>query len=352
MRQIESIQALRGIAACLVVMHHVALVLPVSASGPSVFHVIAGHGVAGVDLFFVISGFIITLLVDQTPPGERQRADFALRRFLRIFPLYWFYTLVRLVFSVLPGSARLDSAGAGYIVASFLLIPWSNGNNSVHPILDQGWTLSYEVFFYLTFLLLLRCRTLTMVVMTTVLFAALALIGPWFTAAPAPAMVFTRPILMEFVLGMWIGVAFSRGWLTWQRSILIAAVLAAIAVVVGLNSQPTEKGWTSVGLYGSAAGVVVVVALAMERQGWLRVPTWLKTLGDASYSLYLVHGFLTTALLLGFRYYAPARSWPSNLAGPVLTMSIAPIGVIAYWLIERPITRRLQRLRDRLKLQP
>ena len=131
-RSIQSVQALRALAALLVVFEHVDM---------------AKVGAFGVDIFFVISGFVIAYVSRTDTP-----ARFMLKRLFRIIPLYWSATvLVFLVACLAPWALKSTTNDLGDLIKSLLFIPYMKDSGAVQPVLFLGWTLNYEMFFYAIF---------------------------------------------------------------------------------------------------------------------------------------------------------------------------------------------------------
>src|SRR6185437_14170487 len=134
---LDNIQALRAIAALLVVFVHLAV--PVAALG------VAPFGAGGVDLFFVISGFIMVYTTVGRPISG---AEFLGRRIVRIVPLYWLLTLAVFGIALIaPTLLQFTTASWGQLLKSLFFIPFAKANGDVQPVLFLGWTLNYEMFF-------------------------------------------------------------------------------------------------------------------------------------------------------------------------------------------------------------
>jgi len=241
-------------------------------------------GTSGVDLFFVISGFIMVV----TTSGEVKPVDFWRRRIVRVVPLYWLLTLT-MVFAalVMPSLFKTLKVAPMTLIQSLLFFPHfsQSFDDRIWPLLVPGWTLNYEMFFYAVFgatLVLPRKHRLTLL---TAGFISLVLIG--YAAGPfasAAARTYTSPMLLEFLAGAWIASA-------WQaRRIQPGLAPSLILVLVGLallvfRDQPPLGPLTQ--LLG--ASMVVVGALGPSFARFRnRV---LHAIGDSSYSLYLTHIF-------------------------------------------------------------
>lgn len=320
-RRLLGLQYLRGIAATGVVIFHVTQELGMPWR----------LGARGVDLFFVLSGF---LMIAITQNGARPGSFFR-DRFLRVVPLYWIVTAATVAVGLLGLSPRV-SLDPARIAASFAFLPYSahGGRGIGVPVVPQGWTLNAEMLFYAIFTLILFLPRYRMVALTGVI-AGLVAAGRIFHPSGTALFSWTHPQLLEFVAGGWLGVA----WVRPDRRILIVALLLAamllwIPDLIGPGLRP--------GLRGAGATLVVMAVLFFEVRG-RGIPRWrpLELLGDASYSIYLWQFFaLQTCFVVGPRLHAPV----AVTAAAALVTAIGG-GIAAYWLIERPLLDALHRRR-------
>lgn len=198
--RVLSIQYLRGMAALMVVAYHASnrVAQNFSENTQQIFQL--GH--AGVDIFFVISGFIIWTIGRNAPADP---ASFMLRRVIRLAPLYWMATGTWVVLLWVSG-AQWISLDAGHLLRSLFFIPhWSpTFPDTFWPVLVPGWTLLFEMFFYAVFSCVLvfdpRRRFAALVSMLFVLVAT----GFFFEPEWMPAVAYTSPLLLEFVGGVFI----------------------------------------------------------------------------------------------------------------------------------------------------
>jgi exopolysaccharide production protein ExoZ len=330
------IQYLRAIAALMVVWHHATAQVPgLHALFPS------GFGAFGVDLFFVISGFIIAFT---TYGHEARPTTFFRRRLERIVPLYWTLTLAMVALALLPPHVFSTlSPTSRTALQSLLFIPHFSDTrpNEIWPLLVPGWTLNFEMFFYALFALLLapgRARTVPLLVGVCVALVALgALVKPH----NAIARTYTDARLLEFALGAVIGEWHARGG--GLRSAALSWLLMLLGAALLLWTGPAGAG-IAPQLIG--AGLLVAgclhPALSARRIGLLH------RLGDASYSIYLTHVFTLAALGLVWRKLLPgASTFGSGATFMVLACaSSALVGWLCFTWVERPL---MQRLRSREK---
>lgn len=286
--KLDGIQTLRGIAAVVVAVFHFS-VLERAFYGPDLLlPSFAGYGRAGVDLFFVISGFIMVLVTGNAASGARSAYEFLIKRAIRIYPPYWIVTLVVLGIWWLSSGQQfgmLIGKDPNWI-ASFTLWPQDR-----YPVLLVGWTLIHEMYFYLVFAALLfapiKWRRALLLFWALVVIAASLL---RFEPAAAVGKVVLSPLTLEFILG---------GLVAWVRprvngffwSAIVLSVIWVVASAALLGFAPTheqfEEAWSRVLVLGPASAFLVFAFTDPNRAAvW---PKSLVALGDASYALYLLH---------------------------------------------------------------
>ena len=338
---VSSIQVLRCIAATLVVLAH----LPEPLYDYNLDNIMPNmtFGVFGVDLFFVISGFI---MVFATGParGARPAGQFLLRRVIRIVPLYWIFTTI-FVATTWHGLRHVGVSAheIRHMVASYLFLPAHEpASGDIYPTYPLGWTLNYEMFFYVCFTASLLLPRRAGVPVLAVALSSLVVLGA-VLPLPWPLSYWARSQILEFVFGMLIARACLDGWRFPAKAavpVVIAAIVAVPLYVPYIDDWDILRGlaW---GL--PAAGVVAsAVMTPLFRPG--SVTRGLEALGDASYSLYLVHYafFLTAGYLLR---PALTRHWiPAGLYAAMLFLGSFVCALLLYRLVELPMTRRLRRI--------
>jgi exopolysaccharide production protein ExoZ len=334
-----SIQVLRAVAALAVTIAHIAgyeFVRQYKLPGvlPSF-----NFGRGGVDLFFVISGFVMVYSSGPYFGRARGAQEFFLRRLARIVPLYWVTTSIILAYLLLQyRSLAAANFSVTAVVASYLFIPYPQTDGFMAPVHGVGWTLNYEMFFYACFCAAVLFTRRTGVFMVS---AALALLVAINQAAvlPDPFGYWADPIILEFVLGMLIALLYHAGYrMPWFWSAGIVA-LAAVALVVSDYWQHLHR---LVVLGVPSAAIVGGLVMADRRAGdaplW-RVP---HLLGDASYALYLVHPIAITLPRRIFPGLVDPAHWPWLYAAMLLLVAVSA-AVAVHLMFERPVTRFLQR---------
>jgi exopolysaccharide production protein ExoZ len=331
-----NLQLLRAIAAALVVVAHV------SALNPSLLGRPLAFGIHGVDLFFVISGFV---MVHTTAIRPVTPVQFMLNRIIRVVPLYWALTVaIFAVAAIAPGLVNATRADPVELLKSLLFVPFRKSNGQVQPVLFPGWTLNYEMFFYAVFASALLIRSLRWrVIAVAVAFACLVAAGAILPARGTIPKFYTAPLLLEFAFGMLVAMLASRAPdrpLPASISLcFVVAGFAAIILVPFLSSPPPLRLLT----IGLPAAAVVYGMVALDSAGHsVRSPPAML-LGAASYSIYLVHAFVLAvveriAIRMGLGH------------GPMLpvTMAVAlalalAAGVMLHLLFERPLDQALRR---------
>jgi exopolysaccharide production protein ExoZ len=326
---LKSVEALRAVAAGAVVVHH-ALFMLVHNAGYS--FVVWESGAAGVDLFFCISGFVMTYAHAgdfQTPHASR---SFLLRRLIRIAPLYWLVTTfvvagLWFVPQLFP-NLRFDWLNV-ILSYAFLLSRTSNGD--ITTVVSVGWTLCFEAYFYVIFAILLNWPRRYFLFVAAVIFASGILLGLAGLPIPPPATVAVRPLLIEFLFGVVIGLVSLKGK-TLPFSLSIPLVIGS-AVVLGI-SAPSDD-WRRLAMWGLPCAMILAAGLSWERYG-MRVPRWLIALGASSYSLYLVHHLVIS--LVGKVWSVFRLSYiPPVVPGVVAFVAALVVAHVIYLWVERPL---------------
>lgn len=321
MRTLHGIQYLRAAAALGVVVFHAA-----ERTGGDF-----AIGAAGVDVFFVISGFIMWVIASERSPSP---SAFLRERIERIAPLYWIVTGVMVV-GALAGLFPNMRLTASYVLASISFIPSvSPATGRIWPVLVQGWTLNYEMFFYALFAVSLLLPARRRFVFLAATFLALAAAGWLVRPEGAILKTWTDPLLLEFLVGIVIGKAWLDGVVPPPAAgaALIAGATAGF-VLVGAG----YIGFTSLVL-GPLAAALVVGVLALERSGRIARFQPASYLGDASYSIYLWHtlGISVMAKL------ATLFSLPAPVGcGAAIVLGVA-VGIAAHEILEKPIVAFLK----------
>lgn len=310
-------------------------------------------GFAGVDLFFVISGVVMTVTSWHHLGDPREAVPFLKRRVARIYPLYWLCCAAVLALAwVDPGLTSRGKIDLAAVVESVLLWPQHS-----FPIVGVGWTLSYEMFFYIVFalfFLLPRTRVLSVLglwlVSVVVLFrrfndpANLAIVGN--LQLPLVA----SPLVLEFIAGCGIGLLLCRGELPLPRTALVAG--AAWFFGVGSFFGATDYddaayGMMRIWVFGVPSALLIYGTVGLEQANRLWTSRRLVFWGDASYSLYLTHVYVIQAFGLLYAHWSFVQGGPPKAL--LAATCLATCGLVAaacHRWVDRPLTTAARRLLD------
>jgi len=335
-----SIQYLRGIAAIGVVLTHASLGTRWNGG--------LNLGSAGVDIFFVISGFVMWFVTSAKPrtPGE-----FLYQRIVRIVPIYWFFTLLLAATTVLfPSAFSLLRVTTQEVVLSLFFVPhYSSSTGRMLPILAQGWTLNFEMFFYALFTLFLFLSPFKRFIGLISTLGILSVIGTMYSGSNALLVTYTSPLFLEFIGGVVIGRAWELGWLPSRQVGYTITSIGLIAFVV-VSSWPLIETIETyrVLMWGIPAFLTVLGLTSVEFSGGIFNSTVLRILGDSSYSIYLIHPFVISVVKKMASILPDGLNFiqQGTLTFILVSATLATIaGVIFYFMIEREIIFRLRRRR-------
>ena len=327
------IQILRLLAAVAVVAFHAWGVAPDRFKVPeSAIAFVLAHGGHGVDLFFVISGFIIFYA---THRASLTPAEFLRRRIERIAPLYFLVTLAVTALAVtLPATFGAEGwYSPRHVLKSLAFIAFTDGEM---PVVYVGWSLEYEMYFYLAVALLMALtrdvwRNIVMI------FSALAILGriPGIEASLGNYAFFVDPMILEFVLGVIAGHIFVDGRVGSPTILSVAFAIAAVLI-----ADPANRAIVS----GIPSACLVIAAAFLSRT---RIdPSWLERvlarLGDASYSIYLAQ--VQTVSLASASIASLVPVVPPLLLVMVTTGIVVALGLLLNILAERPLLNLCRRI--------
>jgi peptidoglycan/LPS O-acetylase OafA/YrhL len=362
--KLDWVQGLRGIAVLLVVLTHGRFFLD-GTPNEGLASAIFLPGAMGVDLFFLVSGFIM-VYTTRNAGGPRAAALFAAKRFARIWPAY---VVVTLAWIFIKRDGLWFFQDAEHLQALFQSL-------SLRPVVPQdapffglvfplAWTLAFEMYFYLVFCVSMFAGRLRWLVLASWMLLTLVLLpmtagGPtldvrqYLLFDSAYLQLVTNPIIWEFVAGMAVGllylnpnVRFPNAALAWQ------AMVCSVGFVLWW-------GWSGVGAFHGPKGwgwplALMLLALAVaSKTVTLRTPRWLQWVGNVSYSMYLTH-FLGQVVLTRWleQHGLHTRSW--NEVYLALLLAI-PLASASHRLLERGlgewVRRKLVLLVDRVLPAP
>lgn len=278
---LKSIQSLRGIAAWLVVVHHIhQIMLPSGVGYENIDYIILKFS-SGVDLFFVISGFII---YNSIMGSSSASFIFLAKRLWRVVPLYWFYTFVAVIVTMLwPGIVLQPSVEINEVLKSLLFIPYMNLEFGVQlPFLTVGWTLNYEMYFYVVSFLALLISRKNYLLIISFLIVSISSILAWIDKDNS---FYSDGVVNEFLIGVIVGWIYRSG-IVKKIDYKLCVLLISVSMFLIYHSDSFHN-YISVGI---PCGIIVLCfSLSEDGLKGSKVIKYLSTLGDWSYSTYLSH---------------------------------------------------------------
>lgn len=358
-KNILSIQALRGIAAVLVVFCHCEQYI--SAFLPTRLERYLGYcfGGFGVDIFFVISGFIMVYISQNNFAKQKAVSTFIIRRITRIFPIYWLTTLVAL-FVIIPSGLFAYAMPvkqqyviealrhSDYVLKSFLLIP---SVVFASPIVAVAWTLLYEMFFYYAFSIMLFFNKKLYLNVLFVVFITLVLLNHYFAnlhltnSLSFYVTFYGNDIILEFIFGCFIAEQYLQGKMLTTNVAVPAVILSVLGLILSYHGNFISLESIRAIKWGIPSVFLVFGLLSLEYNGILKVPTFLIRLGDSSYSIYLTH--LSIFLILYISFIKWIHQYIS-ISGDLAILTAWPVcvlgGHLTFIYIERPLLKWCRKL--------
>lgn len=346
-KTIYNIQALRGFAVLLVVFYHI---IPIELKYNPTFIVMPNFfkiGNIGVDIFFIISGFIMVFVTKNYSKSKKDFFKFLYLRVTRIYPLYWFYSIILLpILFIRPEWINSSQAGQVNLLSSFLLIP-----SETLPLIMVGWSLIHEIYFYIIFglfILFFNRDKLPYFAFSWLLFIIIPNLLLEYNT-PILKLVL-HPLTIEFIFGIFIGIYFinySKKIYFSKLFLLLSFVgLLFISFYVDAHSM---NNWERILFFGFPSAFIVFFAIEVEKTGFILNKTLIK-LGDMSYSIYLVHLLSLNLVAKIFNIFLIPNLLFEILM--VISMIIVTLfsGFLSYRYIEQPIIIYSQKIyQEKLK---
>lgn len=323
-----SVQILRAVAVLMVVLFHVlnkAQTIGVTESQP--FTV----GAAGVDLFFIISGFIMVYITNNRNVSF---SDFISKRLIRILPLYWFMTTIAAVVYILYPSLINSQNGNTTIINSYTLFPTADT-----LLLTVAWTLRYEFIFYFifSFSILLGMQKYFICAAIITMLTSLSFFNPqgFYTSF------ITNPIMIEFVIGMALYYLVEN---IKKGSYSYLMIITGIATLLATNMLGYDIDYRVL-CYSTSMALIFLGVTTLEHRikGSDNMASRIfKRTGDASFSIYLTHIFSIGIVSFAFNHHVPLFNRVTFIPISIAFSVIA--GIICYEFIEKPLTSAVRRI--------
>lgn len=343
--KIGSLQLLRGLAVILVIVAHAVDYAAGFGRGQiTSFYFFENFGAIGVDIFFVISGVIITVITNGSQISPKR---FFIKRCIRIVPLYWGASLFCVLLSL---SGHWQAISNAAILQTLTLIPLFKSGYISGPVLFLGWTLSFEFFFYLVFTLSIFLNKKQPVIPVFIILLCLVLTGFLFPSITSIHFKFiTNPVILEFLAGCIGGYIYLKP-VKIPVAVIYAGVLAGIAlmflsVITGFGKiSEMEYTWDGslsfirVIKWGIPSFLLVTGLVLLEKNNKLKVPGFAMVAGNISYSAYLSHIFSMMAATYVWKYSGAGMPDVFIIAAVLFSLLVA---YFIYRFIEKPLTRYL-----------
>jgi exopolysaccharide production protein ExoZ len=328
-QKVNNIQALRAYAALAVVVYHTGFTFP---------HMLQ-MGKFGVDIFFVISGYIMARICDT------DTRCFLRRRLIRILPPYWVLTFLLFLFSLwFPNLLLSTHPDFTEFLKSLFFVPYYRADGLIRPFLFVGWSLNYEMLFYLLVALSIYLVPKHPLLFVSGLLVALQSVCSLFAGSGAVPMCYSDKVIFEFVLGILAYAVARRIASSTAVQMRLFSLLALVFSLVGMSllqgvaHSPFPAEWLAMQIL---ATLVVLSASLLSQGGWDIRIRWIVIVGDASYVLYLAHAYI---LNLSDRVLSRHLPWiqMSQASGClILTAICIAAAVLLHLKLEKPFVNYL-----------
>lgn len=353
--KVNSIQYLRAAAALLVVYcHSIDTQINFGISFQQNFFFLQNFGAIGVDIFFIISGFIISL-VSSNYFGAKSTGKFLAKRFLRINPSYYLVSALALSLRYISKS-NLEFPSAEVIKTITILPIVDTGVVFWKPILYVGWTLAFEWLFYIIFSILILVSAKNKDIILIGIFILFSLVGVLFPIKSIQYIFVTNPIALEFCIGVLL--AFIYKTLEPSKSLakasfILGLVSLGLLIFIGYGnvSEATstlngENSWSRLLIWGMPSAALIFGLIFLEKHHVLKFENkTILLIGDASFAIYLIHPicFSLCAYILK-KVPMIVRFLPLDVLVLIMFCFASILGVLYYKFIEKRITRILNRI--------
>lgn len=334
---LDNVQALRALAAVMVIVVHLEFIV----TGMGGVKADAGLFSVGVDLFFMISGFIMVYTTTARKIGP---LAFLLNRYARIAPLYWMITLITVVTTLsIPSLTPHTVVTGSTLLKSLLFIPYVRFDGMVRPILFLGWSLNLEMMFYLIFAgSLVISNVATRVACCVGLLCVAVFSGIMLHDRLPPEIGFLlQPLLLEFAIGMVIGLLYNylpKSVLAGQIAVFVVPLSFATLLLFSRNFYSPFVPISSL-----PAAMLLLSCLVANRSGFVVRSPAILLIGDASYAIYLVHPFVTQTVVKISEIYAPMASLTLAMLLIVAMIAAILVGIATHFTLEKPLGTMVRR---------
>jgi len=342
-KKLDSIQVLRGIAAVAVVLFHLMAVEKKYSLGFKVLPDFFRIGQSGVDLFFVISGFIMALITYDNNKKTKS-VNFLLKRICRIFPVYWFYTFITLcIFLAVPAWVNSSQGNNFNLLASVFLFP-----AKTLPLVMVGWSLVFEFYFYIVFSLLLLFSKKIKYIIIAVWALLLIIANIFYEPNHYLIAFFLSPYPLEFIFGIFCCEAFKRTRKGLPLWLLISSIIICLVLIFVCYQKFYGQLLIQSICFGLLYSSLLYSVVSLETFYNVLFPKILTRIGDSSYSIYLSHVLIISAAGRFFgKFFLSQSSIILGLLFFIITIALVIIySFLSYQIIEKKSYTILSRYVD------
>jgi exopolysaccharide production protein ExoZ len=348
-----SIQALRGIAVLGVVAFHSLAIEQKYSGGDFLLPDFLRLGQSGVDLFFVISGFVMVTVTKGRFARSGEMMRFLWGRLTRIYPTYWFYFfLTAAIFLIKPNWVNSSQGHQTQFISSFLLLP-----SDQLPLVMVAWSLIHELWFYLVLTVLLKFHERLLLPSLLLWGTIIIVVNLFVTVADLSvgARIALHSYSLEFIIGALVGIIIFKEHiprLSARNTVFIITLVLLVGIpIVYAFDVLNQEGILRVSVIGTLYGLLVLSVTTLEKLNKLPVPKSLQFIGDISYTVYLSHVLVLSAIGRLWLMASPASTSNSLLDNVLACLSmlaaVVGFGWVGYRLVEQPLLRVSHRLRAR-----
>lgn len=343
MKKLIYLEWARGIAALLVVLHHATLDAPAFYNDKP-FANFFYFGMAGVDFFFVLSGFIIYYIHSEDPNTYANVKRYLLKRLIRVYPPFLFVSSILLMaYLFVPfATERSDFFDIEYLLKSFLLLPLD-----VPPLLTVSWTLVHEMFFYILFITIILNKKIGMTIFL-VWAGVIVLLNVFVQKIMFPYSFILNLHNLEFLFGILVAYIFKENKNSLKNNTLVYLTFSALLLFVlnGINQNYHMVEFSSssvIFIYGLSSAMIIYGLVHLKNYYYkTRWTNLLSLLGAASYSIYLLHVPLLSVLHRIVSKLSLEEFIHPNLIFIFLVVLAVIGGVIMHLIVEKPVTLYLR----------
>ena len=339
--KLYSLQVIRAIASILVVLVHGQLIFQQNLDRDFLFDIFAFGG-SGVDIFFVLSGFIIFYIHKKDIGNPSIIKDFLLKRIIRIYPIYWIILSGKILASVDVSNLAIANYNFLETIKAFLLFPQDRILLS-EQFLGVSWTLSYEIFFYICFGLMIYFKPQYFLSVASVWLLGVFLNFVNLINIPSGNVLlefFFDERHLEFILGCFAAHIIANNIVYWKKSLVWSGLFLYTLGAINIKYELIEI--SRVISIAIPITMIIIGGVAWEiNRGW-KISSWLLLLGNASYSIYLFHGFIMNNLTkiteaTGAINLVTSNDFLFSLFAILNALIAIAAGCVLYILIEKPL---------------